>query len=73
MSKSNVSPRPEGEGWQWIEEFGGGEWVQFPVPPQKPVLPSASEVLQRVLYGPGYQGPTPTRSTTGVWVNYRAV
>lgn len=70
MSKATVSPRPAGEGWEWIVEFGGGAWVQYPLPPQKPVLESAGTALRRALYGPGYQGPQGTRSTTGTWTHY---
>lgn len=60
---------PENVEQVWVEEFGGGEWVKYPVPP-KPVLPGASKVLASVLYGPGYQGPAGTRSTTGIWTDY---
>lgn len=49
----------------WVEEFGGGEWVRYPVAPTTP-----RAALQAVLYGPAYQGPQGTRSTTGVWVSY---
>lgn len=66
MSKRVVSPRPEGEGWEWIEEFGGGEWQRLPQKPPDTVR----SVLQSVLYGPTYQGPQGTRSTTGTWINY---
>ena len=58
----------------WVEEFGGGDWVEYPLRPvvivPAPKLSAPREVLQSVLYGPGYQGPVPTRSTTGVWTRY---
>ena len=61
---NDVRARPPGDGWVWVEEFGGGKWVQYPV---APVPQTPRDVLRSVLYGPGYQGPPPTRSTTGVW------
>ena len=65
----NVKVRPPGSGWVWVEEFGGGEWQRLP---QKPTekLDGARAVLNSMLYGPGYQGPPPSRSTTGVWTHY---
>ena len=80
MSNSTVSPRPAGEGWRWIEEFGGGEWVQDPPEPTekldgaRAVVAGADAVaraaLRNMIYCPGYQGPPPTRATTGVWIDY---
>ena len=64
VSKSNVLPR--GDGWAWVEEFGGGQWVRYPVRP----IETVRSVYQSVVYGPGYQGPPPTRSTTGMWTAY---
>ena len=51
----------------WVEEFGGGHWEYYKV---RPVLDTVRQVLQAVLYGPGYQAPEGTRSTTGVWIDY---
>lgn len=54
----------------WVEAFGGGAWVLFPVQPC-PVLESAGRVLRRVLYGPDYQGQSSTRQGRGVWHAFR--
>lgn len=55
---------PERVGYEWVEEFGGGAWVPTAV------LSTPRSVMHSILYGPGYQGPQGTRSTTGAWTEY---
>ena len=67
MTERIVVARPAGEGWVWVEEFGGGAWVQYPVRP----LETVRSVMKAVLYGPAYQGPTSTRQSVGLWSQFR--
>ena len=55
----------------WVEEFGGGGFVQYPVPPPRPVPETVRAVLQSVLYGRTYQGQPSTRHGRGIWVSFR--
>ena len=68
MTERIVVAPPVGEDWHWIEEFGGGEWVYIP---KRRTLETHQQVLQAVLYGPAYQGPTSTRQSVGLWSQFR--
>lgn len=55
----------------WVEEFGGGGWVEHPVQPVLDPDTVAREALNGALYGPAYQGTPASRGARGIWTNFR--